>query len=142
MVKETKNDTIKLTLPCKPEYVMVARMAISAIANKMEFDIEEIDDLKVAVGEACNNAILHGGGEDKSYELRMNIQEDCLQIEVEDNGKGFDIEECKNPDLCNPKVGGLGIFIIKTLMDKVDVVSEDGKGTTIIMVKNKIDATL
>lgn len=141
MVKETIKDTIKLNLPCKPEYVMVARMAISAVANKMEFDIEEIDDIKVAVGEACNNAILHGGGEDKTYEVRMILGESYLQIEVQDKGEGFNIEDCESPDLCNPKVGGLGIFIIKTLMDNVDVSSNE-EGTTIVMRKNLISTTL
>lgn len=142
MINDTMKDTIKLTLPCKPEYVVVARMAISAVANKMEFDIEEIDDIKVAVGEACNNAILHGGGKEATYDLSMTILGDRLQIEVEDKGKGFDITECEDPDLCNPKVGGLGIFIIKTLMDSVEVDSKDGQGTKITMVKNLINKTL
>lgn len=142
MVNQTIKDTIKLTLPCKPDYVMVARMAISAIANKMEFDIEEIDDIKVAVGEACNNAILHGGGEDKTYEIRAILGDEYLQIEVEDRGVGFDIEKCETPDLDNPKAGGLGIFIIKTLMDYVDVSSSDGEGTTIIMRRNVTNHTL
>lgn len=130
-----QKDIIKMTLPCKPDYVMVARMAISAIANKMDFDIEEIDDIKVAVGEACNNAIIHGCGEKDTYDLEAVLDNECLEIKVTDHGEGFDVESCETPDLENPKVGGLGIFIIKTLMDEVDVTSNSGKGTTVTMKK-------
>ncbi len=52
-------DCISLTLPTKSEYVSVARLTASVVANNMGFDIESIEDIKVAVGEACNNAVLH-----------------------------------------------------------------------------------
>ncbi len=52
-------DCISLKLPTKSEYVSVARLTASVVANNMGFDIESIEDIKVAVGEACNNAVLH-----------------------------------------------------------------------------------
>ena len=52
-------EVITLTIPAKPEYVSIARLTISGIATRMQFTIEEIDDLKIAISEACTNAVQH-----------------------------------------------------------------------------------
>lgn len=129
------NESVCISLPSKPEYVSVARMTSSVIANKIGFNIEDIEDIKVAVGEACNNAVLHGCECNSSFNVKFTISNDNIIIEVEDNGKGFDVDSCPSPDICNPKEGGLGIFIIKSLMDKVEVESSPEKGTVIRMAK-------
>ncbi len=126
-------ENVCISLPSKPEYVSVARMTSSVIANKIGFNIEDIEDIKVAVGEACNNAVLHGCS--SNFNVKFTISHDNVIIEVEDGGRGFDVEECPIPDMCNPKEGGLGIFIIKSLMDKVEVESSKEKGTIIRMIK-------
>lgn len=51
---------VELRLPNRPEFVAVARLTVSAIAARLEFDINDIEDIKVAVAEACTNAIEHG----------------------------------------------------------------------------------
>lgn len=131
-------DKVRMMLPCKGEYVGVARLTISAIANRMGFNIEEIEDIKVAVAEACTNAIKHGL--DEKFHLNVEIFEDKLQIDIEDSGKGYNVEELAKPDLENPKEGGLGIFIIKTLMDEVELHSKIGEGSKIKMIKYLGDA--
>jgi len=85
-----------MSLPSKPEYVSVARLTASFVANQMGFDIEIIEDIKLAVGEACNNAILHSGS-DETYKLEFIKLDDNLTIEVVDQGKGFSIEKYKKP---------------------------------------------
>jgi serine/threonine-protein kinase RsbW len=52
-------DSIVLHIPSKPEYVRVVRLALTGIASRMEFSWEDVEDMKLAVSEACNNAILH-----------------------------------------------------------------------------------
>lgn len=129
-----KKENICISVPSKPEYVSVVRMTSSVIANKMGFNIEDIDDIKVAVGEACNNAVLHGHN-DNNFKVEFTISDDKFIIEVKDEGKGFSIDKCPSPDICNPKESGFGIFIIKSLMDNVEVESSPEKGTVIKMVK-------
>ncbi|WP_432406094.1 ATP-binding protein [Wukongibacter sp. M2B1] len=129
------NENVCISLPSKPEYVSVARMTSSVIANKIGFNIEDIEDIKVAVGEACNNAVLHGCGSNCNFDVRFTIGYDSVIIEIKDEGRGFEVEKCPIPDMCNPKEGGLGIFIIKSLMDKVEVESSEEKGTVIRMIK-------
>ncbi len=129
------SDVISIKLPSKPEYVSIARLTASVIGNNVGFDIEEIEDIKVAVGEACNNAILHGNSSESYFELDFDVKEDRINIEVRDNGSGFDIRTYDEPDLENPKENGLGIFIIKTLMDEVEIIGKNSEGTKLIMTK-------
>lgn len=131
------SDRISLTLPTKSEYVSVARLTASVMANNMGFDIESIEDIKVAVGEACNNAVLHGAGEDE-FSISFIVENSEIEIEVHDSGNGFSIEAYNEPDLLNPGENGLGIFIMKSLMDDVTVNSEVGKGTKIRMIKKLV----
>lgn len=129
------NDVISIKLPSKAEYVSIARLAASVISNTVGFDIEDIDDIKVAVGEACNNAVLHGKSEDEVYEIAFKLSEEKVHIEVKDNGIGFDEEKYEEPDLDNLKGNGLGIYIMKSLMDEVDIIANDKEGTTLKLVK-------
>jgi serine/threonine-protein kinase RsbW len=129
-------DLLKFSIPGKPEYVGVVRLAASSVANRAGFDVEAIEDIKVAVAEACNNAILHGISDNCcNYEIAFTLDEKKLTIAIDDNGKGYDIGNYQEPDLANPKEGGLGFFIIRALMDEVQINSNTGKGTTITMTK-------
>jgi serine/threonine-protein kinase RsbW len=130
------HDNISLELPAKSEYVSIARLTASVIANRIGFDVEEIEDIKVAVGEACNNAVIHGNNLDAKFNIEFTVSEDSLKIEITDRGEGFSFEDYKEPDLENPKENGLGIFIMKTLMDDVTIDIGDGNGTKITLIKN------
>ena len=125
------------------EYMSVVRLTTSAVTSKVGFDIEEIDDVKVAIGEACNNIIKHGLVEGKGcFNIEYSIYEDKLIISVKDEGCGFDTSEIKEPRIDGnvDKIdeSGLGIFIIKSLMDEVVINSDEEHGTEIIMTKIKI----
>ena len=129
-------DILKFSVPGKPEYVGPIRMAISCLANNAGFDIEAIEDIKVAVSEACTNVVCHGkSNRDDCYEVACEISEERIIILVIDRAGGYDMSQYQRPVMDNPKEGGLGIFIIKALMDEVDIFSELGMGTSIKMVK-------
>ncbi len=128
-------EQIKISLPGKPEYVSIARLTASVIANQMGFNIDDVEDIKVAVGEACNNAVLHGKSPEEVFEIQFEIQAGRMIIEVRDNGNGFDMDEYQAPELGELKENGLGIFIMKTLMDEVDFIPVENNGTTIRLVK-------
>lgn len=129
-------DLLKFSVPGKPEYVGMVRLAVSSLANCAGFDIEAVEDIKVAVSEACNNVVCHGAaGYCECYEVDCELGEDRLIIYVSDQAGGCDFNKYQLPNLEDPKEGGLGIFIIKALMDEVDILSELGTGTRIKMVK-------
>ena len=89
--------------------------------------------MKVAVSESCTNSIKHS--DDESVSITYTILENGLDIEIKDNGKGYDVESIATPDLTQPKENGLGLFIIQTLMDDVKIESKDNQGTIIKMDK-------
>lgn len=126
-------ETIKMEITSNPSYVGIIRLTTSGIANKIGFSVDDIDDIKVAVSEACTNAIKHGDN-DRFY-IKFIILEDGLSIEIRDDGKGYDISSVGTPDLENPKESGLGLFIIKSLMDEVSIESKNNEGTLIKMTK-------
>ncbi|WP_053955180.1 ATP-binding protein [Inediibacterium massiliense] len=129
-------DHFSMSVPSKPEYVNVIRLTASAIACRMGFNIEQIEDIKVAIAEACTNAIKHGiNNGEQNFKIEFLVDEEKIEIHVEDEGYGFLCSEIEEPDLSNPKEGGLGIFIIKSLMDDVQIMSSVGKGTKITMIK-------
>jgi serine/threonine-protein kinase RsbW len=135
MRRETMGDLLKFSIPGKPEYVGVVRLAISSAANCAGFDMEAIEDIKVAVSEACTNVVTHGISDNNCYEVECRIEDNKIIILVTDDCGGYDLENYKEPCIGEPKEGGLGIFIIKALMDEVVIFSKLGEGTKIQMVK-------
>lgn len=135
-VTNKMTDNLGLLIPNKPEYVSVVRLTTSAIATKMGFNIEQIEDIKVAIAEACTNVIKHGiCEENENYSIEFMLEDDKMTVFIKDRGNGFHCDKMKEPDLTSPKEGGLGIFIIKSLMDEVNIESTLGEGTTIKMIK-------
>ena len=129
-------DILKFSVPGKPEYVGTVRLAVSSLANCAGFDIEAIEDIKVAVSEACTNVVCHcKPNRDDCYEVACELGNGRIIISVIDRAGGYDTAKYQRPAMDNPKEGGLGLFIIKALMDEVDIFSELGMGTSIKMVK-------
>ena len=141
MENKSNEEKIHLSIPNKPEYVSVVRLTLVAIANRIGFNIEEIEDMKVAVAEACTNAIIHGKNrENASIDIAFLVKDQGLIITVEDQGKGCEFSKIREPSVEETKVEelkehGLGIFIIKSLMDEVKIKSQPNQGMTITMTK-------
>ena len=126
-------ERISMNMSSNPNFVSVIRLTTSGIASKMGFTLDDIEDLKVSISEACTNAIKHSKKD--TFEVNFYVFEDKLTVEVKDKGVGYDISAVEEPDPEDPKTSGLGLFIIKTLMDEVDVCTCSEKGTIIKMTK-------
>ncbi len=136
-------DYVEMKIPAKPEYVGVIRLTISGIASRMGYTYEEIEDIKIAVSEACTNAVQHAypDGEDGEVIVGFGIYEDKLETMVADSGQSFNFLQTKSelgPYTESSTVdqlseGGLGLFLIETLMDEVRVLNRSG--VTVFMVK-------
>ncbi|WP_062048819.1 anti-sigma B factor RsbW [Bacillus sp. JCM 19034] len=134
-------DQITMSLPAKPEYVGVVRLTVSGIANRIGFTYDEIEDMKIAIAEACTNVVAHAYEGTGMMNISFSVYEDRMEIMVADNGQSFDLSDLKdhlNPvDADQPvaelKEGGLGLFLINTLMDKVEISNQQG----IVLVMTK-----
>ena len=125
-------ETIKMEIASNPQYVSIVSPK-SGIANKVGFCLDDIEDMKVAVSEACTNTIKHSS--DNKFSVEYTIFEDGLTIKIVDSGKGYDVDAVDKPNLKEPKESGLGLFIIQSLMDEVDIKSDIDNGTIIKMTK-------
>ncbi len=120
---------LEIKIPPVKDFISVARYTAAIYANSVGFDIEKIEDIKLVVGEACNNAVLYGDTRENNILIKFYTAEDSMQIDIVDKGYGFDIDSHKNPNLDNPEEGGFGIFIIKELSDYLKIESSKDEGT-------------
>jgi serine/threonine-protein kinase RsbW len=101
------NDIIVVTIPKKPDYTSMIRLISSSIGNKVGYNIDEIEDLKVAMGEAC--ILSYGKSSDESIQIEFEIHKDKLEVSLHWDTLGSDEES---------KEAALGRMIIESLMDE------------------------
>src|SRR2546423_6857768 len=84
--------SVRLTIPAKPEYITLGRLALTAIAGVRPVSDETLYDLKLALTEACTNSVRHAyeNGREGNVEIVYELQPDRLVIEVGDEGAGFE----------------------------------------------------
>ncbi|NLK96744.1 MAG: hypothetical protein GX272_01530 [Epulopiscium sp.] len=122
-------DIIELGLPLNPAYVSAARLTASSIANRMGFDIEDIEDIKAAVSEACTYLI-------KQYQLDRNAQSTFkIQFMIKDEGLEIQLTTRKFNKDSDHEEDGLGILMIEALMDYISISNKDEIDTHIVMMK-------
>ena len=132
------SDLLKFTVPGNPEYIKIVKMAVESAAGNCGFSLEDIEDIGIAVGEACKLTTCHGfDGWSNSYDIELTINDDNLVILVKDDNCKHEIEKGARPCMDCPNEGNLGMHVIKSLMDAVDIVREERKKNSIRMVKNK-----
>ena len=132
---------IELEIPARAEYVALVRLVVSSLASgRRTLADERIDDLKLAVSEACTNAIeAHNDvAVDERVLVRCAEAEDRLEVSIQDRGQGFDPETLpEHPPVTDPErlnfERGLGIPLIRTLVDEV-AFEPTSTGTAVRMV--------
>jgi len=146
-------EVLELEIPARPEFVALVRLVVSSVASSRRVLAEErIDDVKLAVSEACTNAIeAHSDVEtDDHVVVRLFEGDDRLDVVIDDRGTGFDPESLpEHPPVTDPErlnfERGLGIPLIRTLVDEVDFDSgADGTSVrlTVYCGRAKIDDLL
>lgn len=131
---------VKIEFQSKSQNESFARVAVAAFVSQLDPTIEEITDVKTAVSEAVTNAIIHGyDNKDGVVTIESMIEGNEVTIIVSDSGKGIeDIEQAmqplytSRPDL---ERSGMGFTVMETFMDSLEVYSEKGTGTKVIMKK-------
>jgi serine/threonine-protein kinase RsbW len=138
---ELAGEVIELEIPARAEFVALARLVVAALAaSDSTLPDERIDDLKLAVSEACTNAIeAHdAAGSAERVLVRCQAGTDSLEVFIEDQGHGFDPAELPDhPPVTDPDrlkfERGLGIPLIRALVDEVDF-SPTAQGTSVRLV--------
>jgi serine/threonine-protein kinase RsbW len=140
-VASATDQIVELEIPARPEFVALARMVVAAMASSdAHLPDDRIDDLKIAVSEACTNAIeAHDAvAVDDQITVRCQAYRQILEVRIEDRGGGFDPATLpEHPPVTDPDrlkfERGLGIPLIRSLVDEVEIKSSSA-GTAVRMV--------
>lgn len=126
-----------------PVNEMLARNAVAAFILYLDPEVEELAEIKTAVSEAVTNCIVHGYEENPKgiITLECKISYDRkLYIKVADKGRGIEnIEQARRPLFTTGDFegrSGMGFTVMESFMDSIDVVSQPGEGTEVVMTKS------
>ena len=141
MSEEKLNDEqqVDLSIPMIPEMELTATTVADSVGAFMGLDIDKIEEVKIAVIEACINAFEHSQSDERRIDLTFQIEEKGITITINDGGSGFDIDEAKRKIAEKREKGlkrGWGLTLIEELMDEVSIVTNES-GTLISMTKYK-----
>ncbi len=147
MVKDRSIDpiTFELILPVLAEYISIPRLVVEIIAKSANYPQKEIEEVKIALGEAVLNVIKHAYNKSKNmlgyktFRVRYLVYPKRLVIVVKHCGKGFDphfaMTYVSREKTEKNEGTGWGLFLIKVLMDEVEIDSTIGSGTEVRMTK-------
>jgi serine/threonine-protein kinase RsbW len=135
----------RLRVPSRTDNLDLIRVFVGKVAEKVGFKSDEVDKIELACDEACTNVVKHAykRNEAKSLDVAIKIDYQKLTIIVTDHGKSFDPGSVIMPKmkeyLAEMRVGGLGIYLMRKLMDEVNFDIQPGVKNQVRMVKYLID---
>lgn len=138
MSKEHEPTHVELIIPCQPEFVGVARLAILGVASRMPFTYEEIEDLRIAVGELCTSSVewaQRNKRPDSKIILRTEITPDKLIVNIADTAGPRHCDEVL--DKKDTEAEELDRVFITLLVDEVEITPQP-EGTCVRMVKHAV----
>jgi serine/threonine-protein kinase RsbW len=137
----TKAQKLIKTIESRTDNLLEVRDFVLHAAREFGFSEEEASKIVLAVDEACTNVIKHAYqfAPDREIEIVIQPVKDRMQITVIDDGKSFNPSAAKLPDLkqhlSHYRRGGLGIYLMRTLMDKVEYKFAPGKKNEVRLTK-------
>ncbi len=131
-------ESVQLIIPCRPEYVGVARLAVLGIASRMPFSYDEVEDVRLAVGEACTHAVERAGTAAATIRIISTLDAHALTIEVQDDIAEADVAaptgEARLLEEAGVDQQGLGALLMEILVDEVKIETTPG-GTNVRLTK-------
>ena len=131
------SERVEVTIPKRPEFVSVVRLTAAAVAGRQGFAFDEIEDLKIAVSEACTLLIRTATDANEPLRIEYVLRGDMLQVSVETRETGAVFAAASADDAAMDE-GQLGMFLLRCLVDEVAVAQDPEAGTaTLRLVKRR-----
>ena len=133
----------KIKFPAQFQYLDEIRDFVAEVASRGGFDGKEVYAIQLAADEAASNIIEHAYGDMPAgdIEITCEMKNGVLTITMRDHGRPFDPASVRPPnlkaDLSKRKIGGLGIYLMRKLMDSVHYESVPGQGNLLTLQKRK-----
>lgn len=132
---------ISKTIQSRTDRLLEVREFVLDAARQFGFSEEEASKIVLAVDEACTNVIKHAyqNAPDKTIHIEISRENEAFQVSIKDEGKSFNPTTLKNPDLkqhlSHFRRGGLGVYLMRTLMDKVEYNFAPGRKNEVRLIK-------
>jgi anti-sigma regulatory factor (Ser/Thr protein kinase) len=129
-----------LSLWADVSQLSAVRDFVAKIGGGLDLDERAINDLELAVDEACTNVVQHAyGGKEDKLEVTIEASEEAIQVIIRDWGQAFDPLAVPIPDITVPldrrPLGGLGLFLMRRVMDQIEFRFDRTNGNTLTMIK-------
>lgn len=125
---------VAICLPQEAETVALIRGAVTSTLTLFGIEDECVEDIRLAVSEACTNVIEHAHSNDE-YEVRVEVDDHVCEISVKNQGNGFDYAALDGEMPGGNSARGRGVAIMQAVMDQVRFSSEPQAGTIVHLVK-------
>jgi len=128
---------VNLTIPMMPDMELTAITVAESLGVFIGLDADKIDEVKMALIEACINAFEHSNSKERRINLNFQITDEGMTISISDGGEGFDLQEALDRIAAKRNKGekrGWGLTLMSELMDEVEVDSTEA-GTVVKMTK-------
>jgi serine/threonine-protein kinase RsbW len=135
------SETITLLMPAKSEYLILARLALAGIAREVPMSESVLADLKLAVTEACGNAVRHAYASDNGVvHVRFTVDPEQIEVEVADEGAGDgDRRPPHEPSDGMPAESGMGLAIIEAVVDELEIEAPPGNAGTVVRMRKQLN---
>jgi serine/threonine-protein kinase RsbW len=129
--------TVRLTIPARAEYLVLTRLVLTGIAMEVPMGEIALADLKLAVTEVCGNAVQHAYAERPGVvRIVFEVEPESMEVSVEDEGPGAAFPEADESALLKaPAESGMGLAIVRSVMDEVEIDDQSTDGTVVRMRK-------
>ena len=128
---------VEIEIPSRSVYVGVVRLALAALARSAGLGEEAVDDLRIAVGEACANAVIANeeAAPDSPVSVNWSLEDEQIVIEVGDRGQGFDTENLGRDEDFQARMN-LSMALLESLVDSCEVAQRSDGGMCARLVMN------
>ncbi len=133
--------TTTIHIESRTERLSAVREFVSEAARSFGFSEEDVGKIALAVDEACTNVIKHAYKFDPTKEIAISVKgaDRAFMVSIRDNGRAFDPAGIHQPDMkeymTHFRRGGLGVYLMRSLMDKVEYNIEPGKKNEVRLTK-------
>ncbi len=131
-------DLIKISVPSHPKYLSVIRAVTGRLCQIFKIEDQTLEDIKLAIDEACTNVIKHAYKGDTSQKIviKFIVKKNIFQVIIEDKGIKAHNDVLKGRDLDDVRPGGLGVHFIKKVFDTVEFDEKKKNGNRLILIRN------
>jgi serine/threonine-protein kinase RsbW len=135
--------TVRLTIPAKAEYLVLARLVLTGIAMEVPMSETALADLKLAVTEVCGNAVQHAYTDDPGVvRVVFRVEPEAIEVSVEDEGGAAAFPDIDDASVFGdgPVESGMGLAIVRVVMDEVTIDEDPAAPGTVVRMRKSLAA--